>query len=103
MAQAPCQIRGLVSTVFLLTCNIFGASYILLSRYIRARWIFYVVRCVVTLMLLVIFLFASKWYKLSKRDDVIPYHTFAEDEFESNYRQETNWLKNHGYFDSSAS
>ena len=103
MAQAPCQIRGSASTVFLLTCTIFGASYFLLSRNIRTQWTFYVVRCVVTLMLPMIFLFVSKWYKLRKRDDVIPYHMFAEDQFESNYRQETNWLKNHGYLDSSAS
>ena len=30
---------------------------------------------------------ASKWYKLRKRDDVIPYHMFVEDQFESNYAQ----------------
>ena len=99
MAQAPCQVRGLVSAVFLLTSGIFVALYVLLHHYILIRWIFYSVRCVVTLVLFVIFLFVSKWYKLRKRDDVIPYHMFAEDQFESNYRQETNWLKDHGYYE----
>ena len=55
------------------------------------------------LMFFIIFLLVSKWYKLRKRDDVIPYHMFAEDQFESDYRQEREWLKDHGYFESSAS
>ena len=102
MAQTPCQMRGLVSTVFLSAGGINGSLYSALGQ-IRIEWVFYIARCVSLLVFFVIFLLVSKWYKLRKRDDVIPYHMFAEDQFESDYRQESNWLRNHGYFESSAS
>ena len=97
MAQAPCQVRGLVSTVIISACGIFRVLYIVLYHYIRIEWVFYIVRCVSVLVFFVIFVLLSKWYKLRKRDDVIPYHMFAEDQFESNYRQESKWHKNHEY------
>ena len=103
MAQAPCQVRGLVSTVILSVCGIFWVLQLFLHHLILIAWVFYIVCCATALVFFVMFLFASKWYKLRKRDDVIPYYTFAEDQFESNYRQESIWLRNHGYFDSSAS
>ena len=103
MAQAPCQVRGLVCTVILSTGGIFFILYMVLCKVFLIEWLFDTVRCVAELVFFVIFVFLSKWYKLRKRDDVIPYHMFAENQFESNHRQERNWLKDHGYLDSSDS
>ena len=103
MAQAPCQVKGLITTVIFLTGGIFYFLYVGVDYYIYIKWVLHIVRCVVLLAFFVMFVFVSKWYKLRKRDDVIPYHMFAEDQFESNYRQECDWLKDHGYFDSSDS
>ena len=102
MAQTPCQMRGLISTVIIGACGIIRVLYVVLDQ-IRIQWVFYIARCVAALMFFIIFLLVSKWYKLRKRDDVIPYHMFAEDQFESDYRQEREWLKDHGYFESSVS
>ena len=51
----------------------------------------------VTLVVLAVFVLVSKWYKLRIRDDIVPYHLFAEDNFESNYEQERNHLLQLGY------
>ena len=103
MAQTPCQVRGLVSTVIISVSIVFWVLYDTIHQYIPIDGVFSIVRCLAVLVFFVMFLFVSKWYKLRKRDDVIPYHKFAEDQFESNYRQESEWLKNHEYFESSAS
>ena len=103
MAQTPCQIRGLVSTVILWAWGITGVLFVVLKQISTIQWVFYTARCVAVLVFFVIFLLVSKRYKLRKRDDVIPYYMFAEGQFESNNRQESNWLKDHGYFESSAS
>ena len=103
MAQTPCQVRGLVSTVILSVCVVFWLLFEALHDYIPIDRVFYIVRCLAVLVFFVVFLFLSKWYKLRKRDDVIPYNMFAENQFESNYRQERKWLKNREYFESSAS
>ena len=103
MAQAPCQVRGLVTNVVMSSGGIFWIGYIGIEQCIRIKWVLYIVSCVVILAFLVIFMFLSKWYKLRKRDDVIPYHMFAENQFESNQKEERKWLKDHGYVDSSDS
>ena len=103
MAQAPCQVRGLVCTAILSTIGVFIVLHMALRNVIVIDWVFYTGRCVAGLVLFVMFVFVSKWYKLRKRDDVIPYHMFAEDQFESNHMQERKWLKDHGYLDSSDS
>ena len=41
----------------------------------------------------VIFVFASKAYKLRIRDDIVPYHMIAEDYFEKNYEQERAYVQ----------
>ena len=103
MAQAPCQVRGLVCTVILSTAGIFVVLYAVLHKVIFIELVFCTARVVAQLVLFVIFLFVSKWYKLRKRQDIIPYHMFAEVQFESNQRQERNWLQDRGYLDSSDS
>ena len=35
----------------------------------------------------------SKWYKLRKRDDIVPYHMFAENYFEKNEILEREYLQ----------
>ena len=44
-------------------------------------------------------------YKFRKREDVIPYHQFAEDQFEKlrTDKKFTAWFKDHGYFEPSSS
>ena len=104
MAQAPCQVRSLVSTVILSACGIFKILYILLHHYVRIELVFNVVRCATLFAFFLVFVYAATWYKLRKRDDVIPYHMFAEDQFESDYRQEREWLKSRErLFESSSS
>ena len=103
MAQTPCQVRSLVSTVIMSECVTFIGVYNVLDHYICIQWVLYMVRCVTVIVFFIIFVLVSKWYKLRKRDDVIPYYIFAEDQFESNYRQQSNWLKSHEDFESSAS
>ena len=100
MAQAPCQVRGLVCIVFISSCAIFNFVNLFVYRTFPVPWILYTVRSLVLVVFTVLFALASKWYKLRKRDDVIPYHMFAEDQFESNYRQESNWGKEQEYFES---
>ena len=41
----------------------------------------------------VIFVFASKAYKLRIRDDIVPYHMIAEDYFEKNYKREQQYMQ----------
>ena len=101
MAQAPWQVRGLITTVALLACGLFWVVYVSVHHYIRAEWVRYIVHLGVLVAFFILFVFVSKWYKLRKRNDVIPYHMFAENQFESNCRQEYDWLKDHGYFESS--
>ena len=100
MAQAPCQVRGLVSTVFVFLCGIVRLVNLTFYHTIHVPWVLYTVRSVVLVVFIVLFALASKWYKLRKRDDVIPYHMFAEDQFETNYRQEHNWRRKEELFES---
>ena len=79
MVLAPCQVRGLVSTL-------------IMSGFRIVAMVFYILRCVGLLVFFVILMCAANWYKLRKRDDVIPYHMFTEDQFESDYREERKWL-----------
>ena len=44
MAQAPCQVRGLVSSVLVSSAIIFRLLNVVLDRYIPSNWVFYVVR-----------------------------------------------------------
>ena len=40
-----------------------------------------------------LFVAVSKWYKLRKRDDIVPYHMFAENYFEKNEILEQEYLQ----------
>ena len=52
----------------------------------------------VVFLAFILFVFISKWYQLRKRDDVVPYHMFAEDYFENNYCREHEYLKHMDFF-----
>ena len=42
---------------------------------------------VMSLVVFVLFAIVARRYKLRQRNDIIPYHMFAENQFESDYRQ----------------
>ena len=97
MAQAPCHIRGLISIVLTLSLGTSAWLNGLLHHNLKHTLSIKIVPCLVMTALFATFLFLSKRYKLRKRDEVIPYHMFAEDQFESNYEQDRDWCKDRGY------
>ena len=106
VAQSPGQIKGFLfcvsSTMFGVHCLVgVGLDILLINFPIRAfpgcTFYYSLFYSLITFALLAFFVLISKWYKLRKRNDVIPYHLFAEDNFESNYEQERNHLLELGY------
>ena len=97
MAQAPCHVRGLISSFLMASCGFFAGLNSFLDDKIKYNPFVDTFLSVVMLVLFAVFVLLSKWYKLRKRDDVIPYHMFAEDQFESDCRQEKAWRRERGY------
>ena len=97
-AQSPCQVRGFGSFLLLEMYAIFTCLqglFFILDHLIAHAVIFTIISS-----FFILFVFLSKRYKLRQRDDAIPYHVFAENEFESNYKQEREYLKEHGWLSS---
>ena len=97
IAQSPCQIRGIASFLLVELYGIFsfleGSLYHLIPEHRIAHAVIFA-----TLSgFFMLFLFLSKRYKLRQRDEPIPYHMFAENQFESNHKQERDYLKEHGW------
>ena len=101
IAQSPWQVKGLLLCI---AVNAFGAytliglgiDLLLMNVPIRlfpgCGFFYYGIYTIVTFVVFVLFVIVSKWYKLRKRDDVIPYHMFAEEYFEKNYKLEQRYL-----------
>ena len=90
MAQAPFQVRGFVASMLMACCNFFLILRSILHYNMNMS---YTIAIALMAGVFLIFVLVSKWYRLRKRDDIIPYHMFAEDQFESDYRQEEKWLR----------
>ena len=45
------------------------------------------------MIVLIVYILTAKWYKFRKRNDIVPFHTFAEECFEKNYKQEKKILE----------
>ena len=83
MAQAPCHVRGLITSLLTTSCGIFvGVNSYLIVNF-KCNPFVNAFLSVAILAVFAVFVLLSKWYKLRKRNDVIPYHMFAEDQFES--------------------
>ena len=96
-AQAPCQVRGLVSAILLASCGIVGVPRYILRMFFKHNHFVHMFEALLMFGSCLAFLILSRQYKLRKRNDIIPYHMFAEDQFESNYNQERQWCREHGY------
>ena len=96
-AQTPCQMRGVVTSFGLGVWGILTLPQVILRRILNELCLVYIALSVIGVGVFVLFVFVSKRYKLRVRNDVIPYHLFAEDQFESNYRQERDYLKTIGW------
>ena len=70
---------------------------LILYHYIDGQTLGHAVPLAITLAVFFLFVILSKRYKLRARDDVIPYNLFAENQFESNYKQERKYLKKMGW------
>ena len=99
MAQAPCQVRGLVSAMLLASCGIVGVPSALLHLFFKHNHFVDMFFSLLMLGTFIAFLLVSKWYKLRKRNEIIPYHMFAENHFERNYERDREWYRQHGYPD----
>ena len=93
ISQSPCQVRGFVASFWIGTFLVFFMLSRLLYHYIHGEIFGYVAVPAVAFAVFFLFVILSKRYKLRTRDDVIPYNTFAENQFESNYKQERKYLK----------
>ena len=69
----------------------------ILYYYIHGEIFGHLATLAIAFAVLLLFVILSKRYKLRVRDDVIPYNLFAENQFESDYKQERKYLKNLGW------
>ena len=101
VAQSPWQIKGLLLSFGTAAFGIFtlagvGLSVLLINLPIRlfpgCGFFFYSIYTLVILTLFILFVIVSKRYKLRKRDDIVPYHMFAEEYFEKNHELERQYL-----------
>ena len=97
VAQAPCQTRGFVVAFAIGLWGILALLHFTFDHFTRVYCVPYVVHPVITIAMFVLFVLVSRRYSLRKRNDVIPYHMFAEDQFESNYKQERDYLNSIGW------
>ena len=111
IAQTPQQVKGLMGGILIGSFVISSALGWMLyykaipqifpirKKYGLSHW-FYGNMLIAAIIFLafILFVFISKRYKLRKRDEAIPYHMFAEDYFENNYRREREYLKQMNFF-----
>ena len=101
VAQSPWQIKGLLlsfgtAAYGALTLVSIGLDDLLINLPIRlfpgCGFFFYGIYTLVMLTIFILFVIVSKQYKLRKRNDIVPYHMFAEEYFEKNYELERQYL-----------
>ena len=101
IAQSPWQVKGLLMCASITAFGIFtlvglGLDVLLMNVPIRlfpgCGFFYYGIYTLVMFTIFILFVVISKWYKLRKRDDIVPYHMFAEECFEKNYKLEQQYL-----------
>ena len=95
MAQSPFQVRGFVTFLLLEVFVIFTIVQGCIVNFVPC--IAHAVFLALTFVFFVLFVDLSKRYELRKREEAIPYHKFAENQFESDYRQERNYQRERGW------
>ena len=102
IAQTPHQIKGLMSGFAIMACilftsigqGLFQAVVTLSSNSTLDTWFHGNVAVSVIIFLgLLVFALVSKWYKLRKRDDIVPFHMLAEQYFEKDHLLYKNYLR----------
>ena len=97
-AQSPQQVKGAIMCLMYGCFGCFTLAGLGLNKLLQSftstiqvtpgcMFYHYSIYTIMTAALLVLFVVVSWRYKLRKRDDVIPYHMFAEKYFEKNYKQ----------------
>ena len=109
LAQSPIQIKGLTVCILFGFIGFFAGigfafGKIILSHPFKVfpgcAFYHHVIYLLSTVIIFILFVLVSKWYKLRKRDDIVPIHMFAENYFEKNYEQERRYLQQHSDIDS---
>ena len=102
IAQTPCQMKGLAVSLLLESVGIFtflGEFIIMIflsfpfEIFPSCGFYYHMTFLIIMLATLLLFVFVSKWYKLRQRDDIVPFHSIAENYFEKNYYLEQRYLK----------
>ena len=106
MCQSPCQVKVIVSGITFASAGLFGVLGYFVSKIIQINAIEkfpgcafyqYVINLIILFFFIIIYVFAAKWYKFRKRNDIVPFHMFAENYFEKNFKRERRYLKQIGY------
>ena len=102
IAQTPHQIKGLMSGFAIMSCvlftsigqGLFEAIVTITSNSTLDTWFYGNIAVSVAIFLgLLVFALVSKWYKLRKRDDIVPFHMLAEQYFEKEHLLYNNYLQ----------
>ena len=102
ICQSPCQMKGMILTLSFAFCGLYNiVGYILniiVQTYIiplfsECAFYHYIFHLALLVIVLIVYVIIAKWYNFRKRNDVIPYHMFAEECFEKNQKQEKNYQK----------
>ena len=102
IAQTPQQIKGLMMCIALETFGLFLiCGYAIDEVFLHfpfqtfpsCGFYYYTAYFMTSMLNLLLFVAISKWYKLRKRDDIVPYHMFAENYFEKNQILEQEYLQ----------
>ena len=102
IAQTPWQIKGVMVCMAVQTFGAFTligtAMDMLLENFPinvfpGCAFYYYSIYTVLILVIFVLFVCIAKWYRLRKRDDIVPFYLLAEDNFERNYRREQRYLQ----------
>ena len=109
IAQSPFQIKGftlclLAGFVIMFGCIGFFTSEIIQSHPINVppgcAFYYHIIYFILMTAIFSLYVLISKWYKLRKRDDIVPIHMLAENYFEKNYEQEQRYLQQYNDGDS---
>ena len=102
IAQSPFQIKGVVLCLMAGFLGIFACVGFFIREIIQLYpinvppgCVFYhhITYFIVAMAVFILYVLISKWYKLRKRDDIVPIHMLAENYFEKNYEQEQRYLQ----------
>ena len=101
VAQSPWHVKGLIVCMMMQSFGVFSGLGSALDMLLKSfpvdlfpgcAFYYYLIYMSLILIIFVLFVCISKWYKLRKRDDIVPIYMLAEDNFERNYFLEQRYL-----------